>query len=182
MTTYHTGYLEIREPDVYYGRKNADFGQGFYMTDDRSFACRWAKEKKGTETILNTYGLDTEGLVIRRFSRDEAWFEYILHNRTGKTDLYPEADVIIGPIANDTIYDTFGMITSGLLPQELAMQLLLIGPEYYQIVLKTEKAARHLHWLLAERLGSEELIRYREIVAAEERAYQEQIAAVMEKV
>ena len=24
---FHTGYAEIREPDIHYGRKNADFGQ-----------------------------------------------------------------------------------------------------------------------------------------------------------
>ena len=30
---FHTGYAEIREPDIRYGRKNADFGQGFYLSD-----------------------------------------------------------------------------------------------------------------------------------------------------
>ena len=42
MKLYHTGTLVIHEPDVHYGRKNADFGQGFYLTPDREFACRWA--------------------------------------------------------------------------------------------------------------------------------------------
>lgn len=32
MLLYHTGYQEIREPDIHHGRKNADFGQGFYLT------------------------------------------------------------------------------------------------------------------------------------------------------
>jgi hypothetical protein len=54
------------------------------------------------------------------------------------------ADVIIGPIANDTIYDTFGIITSGLLKDEDALKLLKIGPEYRQIVLKTERAVKNL--------------------------------------
>ena len=31
-------------PDFYRGRKNADFGQGFYLTPDREFAYRWAYE------------------------------------------------------------------------------------------------------------------------------------------
>lgn len=47
MLLYHTGYQEIKSPDVFYGRKNADFGQGFYMTPDEEFARRWAKERKG---------------------------------------------------------------------------------------------------------------------------------------
>ena len=32
MKLYHTGYQEIRIPDLTVGRKNADFGQGFYLT------------------------------------------------------------------------------------------------------------------------------------------------------
>lgn len=44
---FHLGYNEIREPDVHYGRKNADFGQGFYLSPDREFSVRWARERKG---------------------------------------------------------------------------------------------------------------------------------------
>ncbi|MDC7301289.1 DUF3990 domain-containing protein [Agathobacter ruminis] len=29
-------------PDIHCGRKNADFGQGFYLTGDVDFAHRWA--------------------------------------------------------------------------------------------------------------------------------------------
>lgn len=38
--------------------------------------------------------------------------------------------MIVGPIANDTIFDTFGIITSGFLSAEQAIKLLLIGPQY----------------------------------------------------
>ena len=43
MRLYHTGAVEIREPDILRGRKNADFGQGFYLTPDMEFARRWAR-------------------------------------------------------------------------------------------------------------------------------------------
>ena len=140
ITLYHSGFSVIKEPDVRLGRKNADFGQGFYLTSGKEFAFRWARERRGEQTIVNTYELDTSGLSIHRFSRDEAWFDYIFKNR----NRYPDglnADVVIGPIANDTIYDTFGIITSGFLKPEDSMRLLMIGPEYEQIALKTEKAA-----------------------------------------
>ena len=45
ITLYHTGYQEIREPDIRHGRKNADFGQGFYLTPDRDFSVRWGNER-----------------------------------------------------------------------------------------------------------------------------------------
>lgn len=42
MILYHTGTLEIRNPEIDHRRKNADFGQGFYLTPDREFTYRWA--------------------------------------------------------------------------------------------------------------------------------------------
>ena len=42
MRLYHTSNVEIRLPDIRRGRKNADFGQGFYLTPDLDFARRWA--------------------------------------------------------------------------------------------------------------------------------------------
>ena len=41
MILYHTSDREIRNPDIHYGRKNADFGWGFYLTPDREFTYRW---------------------------------------------------------------------------------------------------------------------------------------------
>ena len=38
MRLYHAGPVIIQEPDIYRGRKNADFGQGFYLTSDEEFA------------------------------------------------------------------------------------------------------------------------------------------------
>ena len=53
MKLYHTGTDEIRVPDIFRGRKNADFGQGFYLTPDREFTTekaakqlRWVRSEK----------------------------------------------------------------------------------------------------------------------------------------
>ena len=66
MKLYHAGKEEIRELDIYRGRKNADFGQGFYLTPDREFAYRWAYE----DYVVNEYELDLTGLDVIRFSRE----------------------------------------------------------------------------------------------------------------
>ena len=133
MRLYHTGAVEIREPDILRGRKNADFGQGFYLTPDMEFARRWARG----DAIVNEYELDVTGLAIHRFERNEDWFRYIFYNRRLRDGL--SADVVIGPIANDTIFDTLGIIGSGYLKDEDAMKLLMIGPEYTQAAVKTER-------------------------------------------
>ena len=177
---YHTGYQEIPQPDIRYGRRNADFGQGFYTTRDEEFARRWAKEKKGMQVFVNTYDLDLSGLSVLRLDRDEAWFEYIFRNRAGKEDIHPDIDVITGPIANDTLFDTLGILTSGLLPAQKALKLMMIGPSYIQTVLKTEKAASHLVWISSEVLPPEDLSSCREVFLREEAAYQTEFAQCLE--
>ncbi len=146
MKLYHTGRIEIREPDVYHGRRNADFGPGFYLTPDHDFARRWVK----AESIINEYELDETGLNIHRFKRNEDWFHYIFNNRNYQDGL--DADVIIGPIANDTIFETYGIISSGYLKTEDAMKLLLIGPEFTQVAIKSEKAISQLRWLGSQKV------------------------------
>ena len=146
MILYHTSDREIRHPDIHRGRKNADFGWGFYLTPDLEFTRRWA----GQNAVVSTYELDESGLSIHRFARSAEWFDYIFHNRRLKDSL--AADVIIGPIANDTIFDTLGIITSGFLKPEEALKLLLIGPDYTQVAVKTEKAAAGLKWISSERI------------------------------
>ena len=70
MLLFHVGFARIEHPDVHFGRRNADFGQGFYLSDDEEFSRRWARARSGTKTWLNRYELDPDGLRIRRFTRD----------------------------------------------------------------------------------------------------------------
>ena len=163
MILYHTSNREIRDPDIHHGRKNADFGWGFYLTPDREFNYRWAREN----AVINEYEFDESELDIKVFSRDTDWFEYIFNNRLLVDTL--NADVVIGPIANDTIFDTLGIITSGYLKSEDALKLLMIGPAYTQIAIKTEKAASQLKWIRSERVERHD----KETLRKEQKAYEE---------
>ena len=176
LTLFHTGFSEIRTPDLTVGRKNADFGQGFYLSDNEEYSRRWARTRRGMETYLNRYALDTAGLLVKRFSRGEKWFDYIFANRMGKADALAGYDVIVGPIANDTLYDTWGVLTSVLIVRETAITLLYVGPAYEQTVIKTEKAAAALRFTEAIVLPPEEIAAYRETVRREEAAFQEAFA------
>ncbi len=146
MILYHTSDREIVYPDIHHGRKNADFGWGFYLTPDKEFTYRWARDN----AVVNEYELDEQGLDMHIFHRNEEWFEYIFNNRRLKDAL--NSDVVIGPIANDTIFDTLGIITSGFLKPEEAMRLLLIGPEYKQVAIKTEKGVKQLRFIRSEKI------------------------------
>lgn len=180
MRLYHTGYSEIKYPDIHYGRKNADFGQGFYLSDDDEFSKRWAKERNGEKTYLNCYELSAEDLKIKRLKKDTEWFDYILQNRAGKLDILAEYDIIIGPIANDTIYNTMGILTSGLLDRKTILEILMVGSTYEQIVIKTEKAVSNLRFISSSVLAHEEIESYKDIVKQEETAFQKAFAEIVE--
>ena len=132
-------------------------------------------------TILIKYCIRNKfNLYCISYFQYSQWFSYLYDNRHNKEDIY-NGDVIIGPIANDTIYDTFGIISSGILSKEEAMTLLLIGPEYTQIVLKSEKAVRQLKWLDTRVLKQEEVSSYQKIVKEEEKEYQKLFTEAMSK-
>ena len=172
MILYHTSDRQIMDPDIHHGRKNADFGWGFYLTPDRDFTYRWARER----AIVNTYEFDDKGLQIKHFTRSEECFSYIFDNRRLKDAI--DADVVIGPIANDTIFDTLGIITSGYLKPEEALRLLMIGPEYTQVAIKTEKAAERLKWISFEEIKKVD----DKTLRAEQKEYQERFAEEMAKI
>ena len=172
MILYHTSDREIVCPDIHHGRKNADFGWGFYLTPDREFTYRWARDN----AVVNEYELDEHGLDMHVFFRDQEWLEYIFNNRRLKDGL--ESDVIIGPIANDTIFDTLGIITSGYIKPEDAMKLLLIGPEYRQVAIKTEKGAKQLRFIRSEKIERMD----EKDLKAEQDAYQKAFAEELQRI
>ena len=174
MRLFHTGELEIRKPDIRRGRVNADFGQGFYMTPDADFTYRWAFR----DAVVNEYALDLTGLQVYRFTRNAEWVDYIFHNRRARDTL--SVDVVIGPIANDTIFDTFGLISSGYLKAEDALRLLTVGPEYTQVAVKTDRAAEQLRWICARTVTGVEA--QRETLKAEKAEYDAQIAKLLEQI
>ena len=148
-------------------------GVEVHLTPDREFACRWAY--KGY--MVNEYELDLTGLNVIRFSRERAWFAYIFKNRRSEDTL--TADIVTGPVANDTLYDTLGIISSGFLKPEDALALLQIGPVFTQTAVKSMKALQQLRWTGAQKVIDDSY--YRDLVRKEESEYQEQFAAYMQQ-
>ena len=176
---YHTGFEEIRSPDLKRGRKSADFGQGFYLTPNAEFAGRWAQLRRGACTYVNAYELDAAGLCVHRLERNTIWFDYIFTNRAGRPDRLMEADVIIGPIANDTIYETYGIITSGYLSRVEALPCCGSGRPMNKLVVKSEKALRRLKWVSSTVLTEAQVKANQEQLIKEQAAYQTRFADVM---
>ncbi len=172
MILYHIGKFEIKEPDIHHGRKNADFAQGFYLSDDLEFSLKWATFDKDSNTYLNKYELDLNNLKVHELKKDREWFDYIYKNRNNYPDSLNEYDVIIGPIANDILYNTLGITTSGMLDLEKSYNLLILGNSYTQIVIKTEKANSNLKFLESKIIKEEDVTKLKKKLKSEEKKFQ----------
>ena len=94
----HGGTESVEHPDCKCGRKNLDFGQGFYVTDIRKQAVDWAKliaGRRKTTPFLNRYLLYRETIMSEARCKlfkayDEDWLEFIVASRLGQ----PVADTI----------------------------------------------------------------------------------------
>lgn len=180
MTLFHTSDTVIKEPDIHRGRSNTDFGQGFYLTPDESFAGSWARERTSSDIYVNRYELDIDGIRVKTLSRDEEWCTYIFDNRRSKADRLADYDVIIGPVANDTLFETYGIITSGLLTEAQALGLLRIGPEYTQVAVKTDAGAKALRWVDAEILSADVMAEARKEYERQKDAFDEKFAEALD--
>mgnify|MGYP001005370655 CR=1 FL=1 len=91
MRVYHGATAEIRFPLVHVGRRDLDFGKGFYVTpimeQASSWACRPANKHK--EHWLNVYDIDYNAVISEFRSKtfhsyNEEWLDFILSCRQGE--------------------------------------------------------------------------------------------------
>ncbi len=157
MKLYHGSNMSIDKIDLKRGRRGKDFGQGFYLSADRSQAQMMAertvdREETGVAT-LTTYQFDDNILfrpsdlkvkVFEGYSKE--WAEFIMMNRHNRT-LEPahDYDIVYGPIADDKV----GLQISRYQLQYIAMdelirQLSFIRPTF-QFFFGTERAISLLH-------------------------------------
>ncbi len=177
LTLYHTSKIEIKDPDIKHGRINADFGQGFYTSPDLEFSQKWAD----SSSVINVYELSLKGLNIKEFNQSIEWYEYIYNNRNGGSDYLSEYDLIIGPISNDTLYDTWGVLTSGLIDKDKSFKALCVGNIYTQVVLKSEKAKENLKFIEVKNVYKLEIDKYKKILKKEEAKFQDEFMKVLAK-
>ncbi len=131
MTLYHGSDVCVENPLAKAGRKNLDFGRGFYLTTLRKQAEAWAsiiatRKSKLTSGIVSVYNFDrdkaiAEGIVFKIFEAyDMEWLEYVINCRKGK-DVYSAYDVVEGGVANDNVIDTVEDYEKGIITAEQAL-------------------------------------------------------------
>lgn len=120
MLVYHGSTYKVLQPLAKAGRKDLDFGQGFYVTDILEQAKKWAERvsrQRQEPAVVTVYEFDKEKAMkqYRYLSfphYDIQWLDFISGCRTGKP-LWKQYDCVEGGIANDRVIDTVESYIAG---------------------------------------------------------------------
>ena len=153
MKLYHGSNTIVKNPELVEQNRFLDFGYGFYTTTNKEQAENFAKKvtvRRGGKPVVNVYEFDDKAemdLNIKRFSApDEEWLDFVSAHRNGTYD-GEKYDVIIGAVANDDVYRTLQVYSSGLLTKEQALEALKVKKLFNQYVFATEKSLAFLKFI-----------------------------------
>jgi hypothetical protein len=164
MKVFHGSTVIVNAPLVGVGRRNLDFGKGFYVTDLKEQAISWASRPLNADKpqVLNVYEFDKEGVQKANFqykqfmSYDVEWLEFVIASRKGLA-VWQGFDVIGGGIANDRVFNTIELYSQGLITQDVALQRLQYEQLNNQICILNQKVVdNYLHFMESSIVNEEE--------------------------
>lgn len=140
MKLYHGSNTAIETIDFDKCKPYKDFGRGFYLTEIEQQAVLMARRTAsiyGGEAVVTVFEFDertalTESeLSVKRFDEpNEEWALFVMNNRS-RTQKHPshEYDIVIGPVADDTIATLFRNFDDGIID----LPILVSGLKYKKI-------------------------------------------------
>ncbi len=162
MKLYHGSNMEIDNVDLSKCMPNKDFGRGFYTTLLKEQAWRMAQRKAridGGMPIITVYEVpddltEKKNLKCRVFTDNPTieWAIFIKNNRDREFSDYlsPECnldckyDVVVGPVANDTVGLLIRQFSRGTINAEYLKKEFSFGKLTNQYTFHTEKALYYL--------------------------------------
>jgi len=151
MNLYHGGTDIVEKPVIRQWSAGRDFGMGFYCTDIRSQAEKWAKRQgriRRQAAVLNVYEFDIDYAqhnlnikIFRDYSHE--WLEMVIDCRRNPQYVH-DFDVVYGKIANDDVGETVQAVLDGLMPFDFALQKLEFMPSNNQYCFCTNKSLVYL--------------------------------------
>ena len=145
---YHGAVMPVIDPLAHIGRADLDFGPGFYVTNDRNQAIKWANtkagRKRGLNPILNIYRFDQDKFLsegnykMKIFPEyNVEWLDFIALSRKGQHP-WKEFDWIEGGIANDSVISTVDAYIDGSMPAEMALGKLIKEELKHQVCISNQ--------------------------------------------
>lgn len=159
MILYHGSNMPVEHPVLIEQNRFLDFGSGFYTTTNMGQAENFAKKvvvRRGGVPVVNIYEINEDALKqslnVKQFTApNEDWLDFVSNHRNG-TYIGPQYDLIIGAVANDDVYRTLQVYSSGLLTKEQALEALKIKKLFNQYVFATENALNLLKFIEAKEI------------------------------
>lgn len=152
---YHGSYTMVEKPRTNVGRKDLDFGPGFYLTNLKSQAEKWAvivgsRHSDTDEGVVNIYDLDQVALqtyrVLKFPAYDIFWLEFVVACRHGE-DAAEGYDAVEGGVANDQVIDTVEDYEMGRITAEQALDQLRFKKPNHQICIRNQEIIdKYLHF------------------------------------
>ena len=141
---YHGSNVIVEKPLVNIGRKDLDFGPGFYLTPLFEQASKWAARiktiRRAEQAIVNVYeySLPT-GYNIKRFDAyNKEWLDFIVDSRAGKQP-WKGFDIIEGGVADDRVIDAVEAYINGYADVEHTLRQLVYHKPNYQICILNQE-------------------------------------------
>jgi len=163
MLVYHGSNVAVESPRLIAPNRALDFGSGFYTTVNLEQAESFAgnvvnrNEGRGIPTV-SYYEVDFDKMLrelsVLKFDRpDDNWIDFVHANRTLKYDgkLY---DIVIGPVANDTLYRVFRLFENGDIDRETVIKRLKITKLFNQMAFRTDRAVAELKFVKSGTVGN----------------------------
>lgn len=170
IVLYHGSRNIVETPYFGGGKKNNDFGYGFYCTENIELAKEWAVASI-EDGIVNKYVLDTSYLNFLNLNSDKYtilnWIavlvehrlfninnpvvnrarKYLIENFSVNVEAF---DVIIGYRADDSYFDYADSFLNNAITIEQLSKAMQLGKLGEQIVIKSKFAFEHLKYINSE--------------------------------
>ena len=115
MEIYHVSYTSVQTPEIIKGKFTKDFGEGFYCTELKRQAEKWARRYDTPVVSIYEYKSLEELNILCFDDMTDEWLDFIVACRSGKPHDY---DIVIGAMANDQIYNYVADFMNGILTRE----------------------------------------------------------------
>lgn len=112
MILYHGSNIEMHSIDLAKSKRYKDFGQAFYLSEEKGQAQKMAVAKVvqfGGEESISAFDFDESHLqsgeiCVKIFTEySQEWAEFVFNNRDENLTFTHHYDIVYGPIADDYI-------------------------------------------------------------------------------
>lgn len=166
MKLYHGSTFIVKSPSIVILNHKTDFGKGFYTTKDINQAIRWTQIKKRrlekedrdneVHQYVNIYEyIEDNSLNILNFEEaTEEWLKFVFKNRQSD-ELVHQYDIVIGPVANDNLYQVLVGYENGIYNLEETIKRLKTYLLSNQISFHTLKSLECIKYIETIEVGEE---------------------------